>query len=200
MLGVLGKAACRSWPQINIWLLHKLQVATKLLAKRRKVIFSLSSAGATWHAARPHTPLLIMRPSCCWCVPPSLGSRHSLFRPHPGSCCCCRGYLHIFPTLFLLTHFPDHSSCLTSLLSLSLCLCRLKIASILITQRIALAVSICISFSVFHLIANKMYAISKVSMCPCVSIYLRVCARVCVHGTCNWAAALRLKRQDWRLT
>lgn len=84
-----------------------------------------------------------------------------------------------FPGLLYLPHFPSPT------FSPSLCLCRLKIASILITQRIALAVSICISFSVFHLIANKMYAISKVSMCPCVSIYLCVCVCVCVHGTCN---------------
>lgn len=59
----------RPGPQINIWLLHKLQGATKLL-KRRKVIFSLSFAAAklcsSASTAPPNAP---PESAHCWWYP-----------------------------------------------------------------------------------------------------------------------------------
>lgn len=70
----------RPGPQINIWLLHKLQGATKLL-KRRKVIFSLSFAAAklcsSASTAPPNAP---PESAHCWWYPPP-----TAFPPSPAA-------------------------------------------------------------------------------------------------------------------
>lgn len=140
-----------TWPQINIWLLHKLQVATKLLQKRKKKKKSFSRIRL--QVQHSHAPLPLPHP-----------------RPLPHSLLIMYPMLQLLLLLFLSVvvdalRFPLGVGKETSSLWFFLCCCYLLISLTGLRNRIHslwhwdlslrcklhLAASICISFSTLPL-------------------------------------------------